>query len=383
MAKTIIVRYGELALKSEKVRRRFERQLIDNIELSLHGLKHRIRRERGRIFVDTSSVKVLDKLTNVPGIVSVSMASKTNAALDEISKAAVDIAKRTLGKSQTFAVRASRIGAHDFSSKEVNEVVGSAVLKAVHGSKVNLSHPNRTIFVEIRGSDAYVFAEKRAGVGGLPVGTQGGVVTLLSYGIDDPVATYLMMKRGCIVFPILFYNESHMDKRARNRAVAMAKRLADFYPKLELRMVPFGEILREFVDKAPSELTCVLRKRAMLRIANIIAKQVKAEAIATGESLEQQVAGQTLANLMVIDDVSELLVLRPLVGMNKVEIERIARSIGTFSISIKSTAECSAASPYPKTYTNLEKVLEVESRIDIAAMIKLALAKLEVIRARR
>jgi len=380
MAKTIIVRYGELALKSEKVRRRFERQLMDNIELSLRGLKHRIRRERGRIFVDTSSVKVLDKLTNVPGIVSVSMASKTNAARDAISKAAVEIAKRILSKSQTFAVRASRIGAHDFSSKEVNEVVGSAVLKAVHGSKVDLSHPDRTIFVEIRGSDAYIFAEKRAGVGGLPVGTQGGVVTLLSYGIDDPVATYLMMKRGCIVFPIFFYNEYY--KRARDRAIVISKKLADFYPKLELRMVPFGEILREFVDKAPSELTCVLRKRAMLRIANIIAKQVKAEAIATGESLEQ-VAGQTLANLMVIDDVSELLVLRPLVGMNKVEIERIARSIGTFSISIKSTAECSAASPYPKTYTNLEKVLEAESRIDIAAMVKLALAKLEVIRARR
>jgi len=382
MAKTIIVRYGELALKSEKVRGRFERQLIDNIELSLRGLKHRIRRERGRIFVDTSSAKVLDKLTNVPGIVSVSIASKTNATLDAISKATVDIAKRTLGKNQTFAVRASRIGVHDFSSKEVNEMVGSAILKAVHGSKVNLSHPDRTIFVEVRGSDAYVFAEKRAGVGGLPVGTQGRVVTLLSYEIDGPAATYLMMKRGCTVFPIFFYNESHIDKRGRNRAAAIAKKLADFYPKLELRVVPFCEILREFVDKTPSELTYVLRKRAMLRIANIIAKHVKAEAIATGESLEQ-VAGKTSANLMVIDDVSELLVLRPLVGMNKVEIERIARSIGTFSISIKSTAECSAASPYPKTYTNLEKVLEAESRIDIAAMTKLALAKSKVIRARR
>jgi len=382
MAKAIIVRYGELALKSEKVRRRFERQLIGNIERSLHGLKHRIRRERGRIFVDTSSAKVLDKLTNVPGIVSVSIASKTNATLDVISKAAVNIAKRTLGKSQTFAVRASRIGVHDFSSKEVNEVVGSAILKAVHGSKVNLSHPDRTIFVEIRGSDAYIFAEKRGGVGGLPVGTQGKVVTLLYHGINDPVATYLMMKRGCMVFPVLFYNESHMDKRARNRAVAIAKRLAGFYPKLELRVVPFGEILREFVDKAPSELTCLLRKRAMLRIANIIAEQVKAEAIATGESLEQ-VAGQTLANLMVIDDASELPVLRPLVGMNKVEIERIACSIGTFSISIKPAAKCSAASQYQKTYVNLEKVLEAESRIDIAAMIRLTLAKSKVIRARR
>ena len=382
MAKTIIVRYGELALKSEKVRMRFERQLIGNIELSLRGLKHRIRRERGRIFVDTSSVKVLDKLTNVPGIVSVSIASKTNAVLDAISKVAVDIAKRTLGKNRTFAVRASRVGVHDFSSKEVNEVVGSAILKAVHGSKVNLSRPDHTIFVEVRGSDAYIFVEKRAGVGGLPVGTQGKVVTLLSHGIDGPIATYLMMKRGCIVFPILFYNESHMDKRARNRAVAIAKKLADFYPKLELRMVPFGEILREFVDKAPRELTCVLCKRAMLRIANIIAEQVKAEAIATGESLEQ-VAGQTLTNLMVIDNASELFVLRPLVGMNKMEIEKIARSIGTFGISIKPAAKYPAVPPYQKTCANLEKVLAAESKIDIITMIKLALVKLEVIRARR
>jgi thiamine biosynthesis protein ThiI len=214
------------------------------------------------------------------------------------------------------------------------------------------------------------------------IGTQGKVVTLLSHGIDGPIATYLMMKRGCIVFPILFYNESHMDRRARNRAVAIAKKLADFYPKLELRMVPFGEILREFVDKAPRELTCVLCKRAMLRIANIIAEQVKAEAIATGESLEQ-VAGQTLTNLMVIDDASELFVLRPLVGMNKMEIEKIARSIGTFGISIKPAAKYPAVPPYQKTCANLAKVLAAESRIDIIAMIKLALAKLEVIRARR
>jgi thiamine biosynthesis protein ThiI len=382
MAKTIIVRYGELALKSEKVRRRFERQLIGNIELSLRGLKHRIRRERGRIFIDTGSAKALNKLTSVPGIVSVSIASKTNAALDVISKAAVDIAKRTLGKSQTFAVRANRIGTHDFSSKEVNEMVGSAILRAVHGSKVNLSRPDRTIFVEVRGSDAYVFAEKRAGVGGLPVGTQGKVVALLSYGIDGPVVTYLMMKRGCMVFPIFFYNESHMDKCTLDRAVAIAKKLADFYPKLELRVVPFGEILREFIEKAPRGLTCVLCKRVMLRIANIIAEQAGAEAIATGESLGQ-VAGQTLANLMVIDNASKLLVLRPLIGMNKMEIERIARSISTFDVSIRSAAECSAVPPYPKTYTNLEKVLEAESRIDIAAMIKLALAKSKVIRARR
>jgi thiamine biosynthesis protein ThiI len=374
MVKTIIVRYGELALKSEKVRRRFERRLMGNIELSLHGLKYRVRRERGRIFIDTSSTNALNKLASIPGIVSVSIASKTNAALGAISKVAVDIAKCTLGKNQTFAVRASRIGMHDFSSKEVNEVVGSAILKAVHGSKVNLSRPDRTIFVEVRGSDAYVFAEKRAGVGGLPVGTQGKVVSLISHGMDGFIATYLMMKRGCSVFPIFFYDGSY--KRARNQAVAMFKRLADFYPKIELRVVSFGEI-SEFT-KTPLELSCVLRKRAMLRVANVIAAQVKAEAVATGESLEQ-IAGQTLASLMVIDDASKLPVLRPLVGMDNIEIERIASFIGKFDVPIGSVTERFAVQPYP----SLEDVLEAESRMDIAAMIKLALAKSKVIRARR
>jgi thiamine biosynthesis protein ThiI len=347
---------------------------MENIALSLHGLKYRVRRERGRIFIDTSSKRVLSKLVNIPGIVSVSLATKTEAVLDKISKVAVDLAKRTLSKGQTFAIRASRAGVHNFSSREINEVVGSAVLKAVRGCRVDLSHPDRTIFVEVRGSDAYVFAERKAGVGGLPVGTQGKVVSLISRGMDGLTATYLMMKRGCSVFPIFFYDGSY--RRARSQAVAMVNRLADFYPKTELRIVPFNKIL-EFI-KTSLEFSHVLRRRVMLRIANIVAAQVKAEAVAIGESLEQ-IAGQTLASLMLIDDASKLPVLRPLVGMDSTEIERIASFVGEFDVPIGLITEHIAA----PSCLDLEDVFRAESRIDIAAMIKLTLAKSKVIYARR
>lgn len=378
MAKTIIIRYGELALKSERVRRRFEQRLINNIERALRGLSYRIRKERGRIFIDTSSASALSRMTKVPGVVSVSSASKTKATVGAICKSSVIAARRILKSGEAFAVRASRVGEHDFSSQEINEAVGSAILKAVPTSKVNLSHPDHTIFIEVRGGDAYIFTEKRAGVGGLPVGTQGKVVVLLSGGIDSPVAAYLAMKRGCLIFPIFFDNRPYTDKRTRERAIAISKKLTDFYQKIELRVVPFGEILRNFIEKAPRELTCVLCKRAMFSVANRVAEQVGAGAIATGESLGQ-VASQTLINLSVIDEASKLLVLRPLIGMDKVEIERIARSISTFETSTKPASGCSAVPPYPETYASLEKVIEGESRFDMQTLIESALAKSKVI----
>jgi len=153
----------------------------------------------------------------------------------------------------------------------------------------------------------------------------------------------------------------------------------EYYPKLEMRVVPFGQILRSFVEQAPRELTCVLCKRAMLKVAEQIAGKVRAEAIVTGESLGQ-VASQTLTNLRIIDQASNLPVLRPLIGMDKVEIERMARAIGTFEISTKPAAGCSAVPRYPETYAKLEKVLEAESRLDIQALVDVALNKEKLVR---
>lgn len=368
MAKTVIVRYGELALKSERVRRRFEQRLVGNIRLALRGLSYKIRKERGRIFVDTRSAAAVACLAKVPGVVSVSHATRVEATIGAIRRAAVKVARRALRGGGSFAVRASRVGEHPFSSHEINEVLGSAILEAVPESGVDLSNPDRTIFVEVRGGDAYVFTEKVLGVGGLPVGTQGNVVALLSGGIDSPVAAYLMMKRGCLIVPIFFDNRPYADERARRRAISVFKELAKFYPGLELRVVPFGRILRAFVEKAPRGLTCVLCKRAMLRVAERVAGRVNARALVTGESLGQ-VASQTLVNLNVIDEVSKLPVLRPLIGMDKVEIERAARAIGTFELSIKPAVGCSAVPRYPTTQAKKEEVLDAESKLGIQALV--------------
>lgn len=380
MAKTIIVRYGELALKSERVRRRFERCLINNIKLALKGIDHKLTRERGRIFVNTRQVdSAVKRLTRVPGIVSVSPAVKVDATMNAIRSAAVKAAKKTLTSRKTFAIRARRVGKHAFSSQDVNIAVGSAVLNAMPDASVDLSAPDQEISIEIRDKKAYVFTTTMTGVGGLPVGSQGNVVALLSGGIDSPVAAYLMMKRGCSVFPIFFDNKPYTDDRARKRAIAVAKKLAEFSPRVEFRVVPFGRILRAFIEKPPRKLTCVLCKRAMLRIAEIFAERVKAEALVTGEVVGQ-VASQTIANLRVIDEACELPVMRPLIGMDKVEIERIARQIGTFEVSTRSVAGCSAVPQYPETRARLEEILKAEKGLNMSTLAKSALAKLEVIK---
>jgi thiamine biosynthesis protein ThiI len=380
MKRTIIVRYGELALKSERVRRRFERGLIDNIRLALKGIDYNLTQERGRIFISASQVNsAVKRLTRVPGIVSVSPSVKVDATMNAIRSAAVKAAKKTLTSGKTFAIRTRRVGKHAFSSQDVNIAVGSAVLKAIPKASVDLSAPDQEISIEIRDKNAYVFTTTAAGVGGLPVDSQGNVVALLSGGIDSPVAAYLMMKRGCRVFPVFFDNKPYTDDRARKRAIAVTKKLAEFNPRLELRIVPFARILRAFVEKAPRKLTCVLCKRAMLTIAEKIAKRVKAEAIVTGESLGQ-VASQTLPNLRVIDEARELLVMRPLIGMDKVEIERIARQIDTFGASTRHAISCSAVPQYPETRARLEEILKAERGLAMSALVKSALAKLEVIK---
>lgn len=380
MRKTIIVRYGELALKSEPVRRRFERCLIENIRLVLKGINYVLAKERGRIFIETkrtgASVK---RLARLPGIVSVSPAVRTNANMEAIRSAAVNAAKKILISGKTFAVRTRRVGEHTFSSQDVNVAIGSAILKAVPGTRVNLSAPDVGVSIEVRGKNAYVFTEIIEGVGGLPINTQGNVVALFSGGIDSSVAAFLMMKRGCRVFLLFLDSRPYGDKGARKRATAVAKKLAEFDPKLELRVAPIGQILRTIVEKAPRRLTRVLHKRAMLRMAEEVARRVEAESMVTGESSDQ-IASQTLANLRVIDEACQMPVMRPLIGMDKVEVERIAHRIGTFKMSRGLSASFSPRRS--DTRANLEDVRKAEEDLDLPALINSAIAELKVVRLR-
>lgn len=377
MVETILVRYGELALKSERVRRRFEQRLVENIKAALKGIDHELKGERGRIFVETpSAAAAIERLVRVPGVVSVSPAVKTRATLEEVTSTAVDVAKRVLKPGMSFAVRTRRAGEHEFRSGDVNAAVGSAILKAIPGVRVDLSAPDEEISIEVREKSAYVFTEVLQGPGGLPLGTQGTVVALLSGGIDSPVAAWLMMKRGCRV--ILVHLDARPYSDAGARAMAAARALSDWAAGggMAMYVVPYGEVLRAIVEQAPRRLTCLLCKRGMYRIAGMVAAQEGALGIVTGEVLGQ-VASQTLANLRVLDAAIDLPVFRPLLGLDKVEVERIARRLGTYEVSAKQAMPCAAAPKRPETRADLGRVLEAERKLDLEPLLKEALGRAE------
>ena len=323
--KSIIVRYGELALKAEPTRRRFEETLVKNIRLSLRGPRYALRKERGRLFIDTISKAAVKRLRWVPGIVSVSPAARTRAEIDEIKLTAVKIAKSVVGMGETFAVRTTRVGEHKFSSTDVNREVGSAILNAVPKAKVDLSAPDHEIFVEVRGNDSYVFTEVLKGVGGLPVGTQGRVLVLFSGSLDSALAAYMMMKRGCRASLLYLDPKPHGKKRAR-RVAAISKWLSHFDPQLKLETVPYGEMFGRILERVSKRMRCVVCKRSMLRIACAVGRRAKAEAIVLGEDSNR--ARELAPNLCLIDESCPIPVLRPLVGMDSSRIKRLAGQAG-------------------------------------------------------
>jgi thiamine biosynthesis protein ThiI len=372
---TVIVRYGELALKSWPVRRRFERRLISSINLVLEGLKYAIRGERGRIFIDTKSpARIAKRLSKVPGIVSVSLATKVKADMNEICRTALRAAKKVLAPGASFAVRTSRVGEHVFSSGGVNVKVGSAILSKVKGVRVDLSNPDREISIEIRGSDAYVFTETVEGIGGLPAGTQGSVVALLSGGRNDIAATYLMIKRGSTVFPL--FPNPHPHGKVPRFVVASVKRLADLDPRLELRVFSSNKVARELKNVAAAGYAYCIYKRSAMKVADAVARRVGAEAIVVADDIKQ-ITAQKLANLRVMDEACELPVLRPLVGLSNAEMEQL-------KVKAKPIPRARESCPFapPRDIVDLEKIHVLEENIKVGALVEESLSRVKVIKLR-
>jgi thiamine biosynthesis protein ThiI len=373
MWKTVIVRYGELALKSWPVRRHFERRLISSINLALSGLEYVVKRERGRIFVNTKSPALVAKrLSRVPGIVSVSLATKVKADISEICKAALRVAKKVLAPSMSFAVRTSRVGKHTFSSRDVNVEVGSAILSKFKDVHVDLSNPDREIFIEVRERDAYVFTETVEGVGGLPAGTQGSIVALLSGSRNDIAAAYLMIKRGSTLFPV-FLNPRPYGK-VPMFVTASAEKLADFDSKLDLRVFPFHKVVSELKKAAVGDYAHCICKRSALKAADAIAKQVGAEAIVVADDIKQ-ITVQKLANLGMIDEACEMPVLRPLAGFGGAEIERL-------KVKVKLHSRVKEECPFqpPRGIVDLERIRELEEGMKISALVEESLSEVKVIK---
>ncbi len=357
-----MVRYSEIFLKSEGVRRRWESRLVRNIKMVLDC---KVRRDRGRIWVLTDDERADEKLKKVFGIVSFSKC--VHCKLEELEKRVLEFCKEIgIDRYRTFAVRVKRVGTHDFTSQQKAAELGSVIVKNF-GLKVDLENPEVTVYVEIRDEDCYIFKDIVEGPGGIPVGVEGRVVSLFSGGIDSPVATWMMMKRGCEVLPVYFDCRPFTDDTTLKRAESVAEILREYYPEFRLRVVEHGRFLeraREILKGMGFEnYTCIVCKRRMLRVAEEIARELGAKGIVTGDSLGQ-VASQTLDNIMVIDEVCRIPVYRPLIGMDKVEIEGIARKIGTYEKSIAPVKECTAVPRRPVTRAKIEVVKMLEEKIN-------------------
>ena len=376
----IIARYGEVGLKSNKVRRRFEHRLINNIKASIDA---EVKVYQARIFIFPKDFDdAIEKLERIFGIVSYSPAVSTKSTFEDVERDLATYAEKLhdeglLDENTKFAISCRRVGNHEFSSQEMAAFAGAVVVRK-YSSPVDLTNPELTIYIEVRDNDAYIFHEKIQGPGGLPLGTQGKVISLVSSGIDSPVATYLMMKRGCQVIALYCDNQPYTSPEALKNYEDLIDQL-NLYASgapIKKRVVKYGDYLSTCKSDAPDKMTCVLCKSGMYKIAGMLAKKMHAEAVIDGSSLGQ-VASQTLPNILATREDLDVPVLSPLIGLDKVEITRIAEKIGTYEISKRDDGGCKAVPKYPETKADLEFVKEIKEAINQDEELKKAFETIE------
>jgi thiamine biosynthesis protein ThiI len=380
-----IVHYHELALKGRN-RDYFEQQLVRNIRASLKdtGIR-RIESLRSRIRVaipaHVEDHLVIQRLGCVFGVANFSLAQSvpltlSNPNLNELMQG-IGTAVRDR-PFETFRVTAKRADKRlTMTSMDVERAVGK-YLCDLTGKKVKLTDPDMTVYVELLSKDAYYSVDKHAGPGGMPVGVSGAVICLISGGIDSPVAAYRMMKRGCRVAFLHFSGRPLVSRASEDKVRELVQTLTAHQNRSRLYVVPFGEIQRDIVANAPAPYRVVLYRRVMVRIAGELARREEAWGLVTGDSLGQ-VASQTPENLTVIEEASELPILRPLIGMDKAEITDQAQRIGTFSTSIEPDQDCCSlfVPAHPSTKTRIEDIRKIERVLDIAGLVKQGLEKAE------
>lgn len=362
------VRYGEIGVKSPKIRRKFENKLISNIKTELNC---EFDNDQGRItlMTDENDEKVRDVLDRVFGIVSYSPVKETETDYDKIANLIKEELPKIIetGKfnpeTDTFAVKCRRVGNHDFTSQEMAAYAGSVVIDATN-AKVNLSNPDFTVYVEVRENKTFIYFEKIQGLGGLPVGSQGRVVCLISGGIDSPVAAWLMLKRGCAV-TLLHCDNEPFGSGTVPKVLQNADNLRKYSLGEEIRVysIKFGQYLQHAQKEAPPRMTCVLCKSGMYQSAATLAKREKAKAIVDGSSIGQ-VASQTLNNLEATRYHCRMPIFSPLIAYDKIEIEAIGKKIGTYETSIIPDGGCGAVPKYPETHADLDLVNKIIEEID-------------------
>ena len=383
----ILCKLGEIVLKGLN-RKSFELKLMGNIRRRLAPIgKFKVYCLQSTVYVEAEEDgadmdAAFEALQKVFGIVKLSRAAACEKDRDAIAKKAIEYLRNDMLAAKSFKVESKRSDkSFPLSSIQLSQYVGGELAEAYPNCAVDVHDPELTVMVEVRDVAAYVHAGATPGAGGMPVGSNGTAVTLLSGGIDSPVSTYMIAKRGVRLIPVHFFSFPYTSEAAKEKVVELAQLLTEYCGRMTLEVVPFTHIQEEIRDKCPEEYFTLIMRRFMMRIAERIAEANGAKAIVTGENLGQ-VASQTMEAMASTQSVIHLPTLQPLVGMDKEEIVQLARRIGTFDTSILPYEDCCTVfTPrHPRTRPKVSEVAEVERALDVDALVEEALQGVERIR---
>ena len=387
MHEIILCKLGEVVLKGLN-RHSFEMKLMSNIRRRTQRCgKFRIYSRQSTIYVEPAEEScdldaAYDACKKVFGIIAIARAVPSAKEKEAIFATAKEYLGPSLLAARSFKVESKRSDkSFPMGSIQLSQWVGGALHDAFPHLAVDVHHPELTVYLEVREDAAYVHGPAEAAAGGLPIGMDGHAVSLLSGGIDSPVSSYMIAKRGVQLELLHFDSPPYTSQQAREKVLQLAQELTVWCGRLTVHVVPFTEIQEEIRRKCPEDHFTLIMRRFMMRLGDALAHELACKAIVTGESLGQ-VASQTIQALVVSDDVATLPVLRPLIGMDKEEIVRIARHVGTFDTSILPYEDCCTVfTPrHPKTKPDLEQVREYEAALDIDGLCGKALAGREMIR---
>ncbi len=381
MERYVVVHYHEIGLKKGN-RDYFENRLCSNIRKTLSNCgAGAVRRISGRVLIELPAEADIDeikaRLPKVFGIAHFAEAWNSGQSLEELEQNAWALIRRRPFESFRIDTRRST-KTFPHNSVEINRRVG-AYVQGQSGARVDLEHAERTCWIEIAERYALMYTDRLPGPGGLPAGSSGKVVVLLSGGIDSPVAAWKMIKRGCRVIFVHFHSFPYTNKESQEKAKQVATLLAAHQLQSKLHLVPFADVQRHIMVETPVETRVILYRRYMLRIAEEIARREGARVLVTGDSVGQ-VASQTIENIDVISRAVQMPILRPVIGEDKVEIIEMARRIGTFDISIQPDQDCCSlfVPKHPETHAKLIQIEKSEARLDVVEAMQQALDNTEV-----
>lgn len=388
--KIYIVRCGEVALKGMN-KPYFERVLIERVRKALKVFEDtEVKWIDGlmiaRIPASVPEDEVVDKCVRVFGVASVSPATKTSKDIDEIGRVAANIMSALVEEEgiKTFKVKGKRADkSFEIKSPDIGRIVGEYILKACNNLSVDLHNPDCTLVVDVRREGTYIFRRKVRAVGGLPLGTNGKGLVLMSGGIDSPVAAFMMAKRGMTIEAVHYHSYPYTSQRAQKKVEDIVKVLAGYMGTIRMHVINMLPIQEQIVQNCPEDETTLLVRRFMMRIAEAIASKNGDMMLITGENLGQ-VASQTAEALVVTDFVVNMPVMRPLIAMDKVEIMDKAAEIGTYEISIQPYEDCCTVflPKHPVTKPKLARIEKSEETLDIQALVEAAVLSEEIIEIR-